>query len=360
MFILRNRFRSSSGAAVNRLLLVLLCLPLAGCVESGPAADLDDYLTRLERVLEQGSHQIAETDFPRLPDVRDLRLVPAEDNIDILEFLRIGRCELQQLVAERNSNLGRLAEPSQRLVYEINFLRLGDACLAAIADDYPDLAAELAAVLETKRRDLPIAIWQATLGGDEFRALFSPGSEALPEAFEEDSELLLAFQQLETDIERWLAGNYAIDSGRLERQLDLIRRGDMGKQLRAWSLLDNKLSQASRVVADRLRRRPLCYQGMQTPKADILDSVIREYFVGRVQAWAAGLNARYYEQFPAIRALELTLTVVEPEAYRRWRIERDVFLEQARPALANHVEALRPLLEQCSILPGADNTVAMR
>ncbi len=342
------------SAAVNRLLLLLSLLALTGCVRTGPGADLDEYLVRLERVLEQGSHQVIEKDFPRLPSVRDLRLEPAEENFDILEFLRIGRCELQHLVAERNSNLGRLAQPSQRLVYEINFLRLGDECRDAIAEDYPELANDLSRVLEIKRENLAAAVWQATLGGEEFRSYWLPGSAPLPERFDENAELLFALQQLDADVKRWMGGDLTIDSARLERQLDLIRRGNGGQQLLAWSMIRNTLDTASGVVSDRLERQPLCFEDMQTPKASILDNVVRKYFVGGVQAWAAGLDSRYYETHPVLRSLEVTLEDTQPAAFVSWRADRDAFLGDARAALSRHVDALRPLLEQCNILPGTD------
>ncbi len=337
-----------------RVAFLLLALCLAACSSSGPSADLAEYLTRLERVLEQESHRGAEASFPRLPTVRELRLEAAEATFDILDFLRIRQCELHLVVAERNSSLGRLARPSQRLVYELDFLRLGDDCLDAIRDDHPDLADDLARVLESKRDKLPVAIWQATLGGGEFRDFWEAGSGPLPQQFEEDTALLLSLQQLGADIQRWREGDYTVDSARLEGQLDVIRRGSGGRQLLAWSTIHNTLKAASNVVRDRIKRRPLCFDGMQNPKADILDAVIREWFVGRVQQWAAGLNARYYGQWPVIRALEAQLADVQPPAYVLWRNKRDMFIDDARGALAGHVDALRPLLEQCRILPGTD------
>ena len=341
---------------VYRGTLLLLGLWLAGCSASGPSADLTEYLTRLERVLDQRSQRVAENSFPRLPAVRALRLEPAQENIELLDFLRLRRCELQQVVAERNSSLGRLARPSQRLVHEIDFLRLGDACLEAIRDDYPELAADLQRVLASKRADLPVAIWQATVGGEEFRDFWQARSGPLPLAFEEDSALLQSLEQLSGDIQRWRAGDYTVDSTRLEHQLDVIRRGSGGQQLLAWSKIHNSLNAASNVVRDRIERRPLCFKGMQTPKANILNTVIREWFIGRVQRWAAGLNARYYEEWPVVRALEGQLADVQPSAYVQWREQRDTFIEQARGALAGHVEALRPLLEACQLLPDTEST----
>ncbi|XOV85854.1 MAG: DUF3080 family protein [Pseudomonadota bacterium] len=333
-------------------LLLLICL--AGCGRTGPASDLDDYQQRLARVLDQPVPPATTAMAPRLPPLREFRQEIPRESIDILEFFRISRCELHQLVAERNSNLGIMAAPSQRLVYEVNFLRVGYDCLQAIDEDQPSLRENLAEVLDRKREALPLVIWKATLGGDEFRDFWKPGSSDPPEAFAGDGEVVYALAQLRDDVARWLGGNYEISSSRLENQLDLIRQGDGGVQMKAWDLLANELGAASRLVDERLARRPLCFQAMKTPTADIFNNLVRSLFVGKIQVWAAGLNSRYYRVFPLVRELETLLAGAEPPAYREWRTSRDNRLAESTGALGEHVKALTPLFEQCNLLP-SDN-----
>jgi hypothetical protein len=299
-------------------------------------------------------HPVGETTLPNLPEPRELRIEATEESIDILEFLQIRRCDLQRLVAERNSSLGKLAMPSQRLVYELNFLRLGEQCEQAIAQDYPDLSQTLREVLELKRQNLPGQIFQATLGAKEFRSFWQQGNE-LPAQFEEDGALIIALSQLADDVERWQSGSYQIDSTRFESQLDLIRRANVGRQLQAWMVLSNRIDVATRVVKDRLERAPLCHEGMQPPRAQILDTVVRTVLIGRIQPWAAGLSTRYFEIFPRIRRLEDLLAGVSPVPYQDWRHVRDSRLDRATESLARHVKALNPLFEQCNLLPQRDN-----
>ncbi len=331
--------------------VLLLLIGLAGCSQSGPAYDLDDYIAKLGRVLDQEIPAREARAFPRLPPVREFRQVIPRESIDILQFFRISRCELHQLVAERNSNLGVMAAPSQRLVYEVNFLRVGRACLMALDEDQASLRESLAGVLQRKQEALPIVIWKATLGGDEFRDFWQPAGGSIPQSFAGDGEVVYALAQLKDDVGKWLSGEYDIDSARLENQLDQIRRGDGGQQLKAWTLLGNKLGLATNILEARLARRPLCFDGMKTPKAEIFNTVVREMFVGRIQAWAAGLNAGYYHLFPLVRELEALLLAAEPPAYLAWRERRDSQLISATAALSDHVTALTPLFEQCRLLP---------
>jgi len=337
---------------VRRTLIpVFMCILLSGCGAGGPEADLDEYIDKLSRVLEQPEDATNGRVMPRLPAVRDLRREAPTESISILEFLQIRQCELQQLVAARNSSLGKLARPSQRLVYQLNFLRTGEACLARMGESHPELSAILARALEQKRQQLPEFIWQATLGGEEFRSFWRFGGGSLPPTFDSDGTLSPALEQLLEDARRWLRGDYRVDEARLERLLGRIADGNGGVQLRAWMQLSNKLSTASAIVDARLARRPLCFKEMHPPAADIFYTVVKEVFVRRIQVWAATLNSRYYELFPVIRRFEELLAPGEPPAYGACRAARDEALSHAMLALKRHVTSLHPAMDQCKLMP---------
>ena len=278
------------------------------------------------------------------------RRFPAE-TINLLQFLEIRDCELGHLVAERNSVLGRVAVSSQRLVYDLNFLRAGAACIKAIGKDHPKLAAIINKEMAKKRRELPAVIWQAIPGGTEFRKFWRFGGSPLPSHLPPDGAELLAIRQLTQDAKAWLDGDYRVNAGQLEHQLDIIRHGSGGLQLRSWQTLSNKLDIASLILADRQARRPLCYPGMHPRAATIFGNVVQEMFIGRIQPWVAKLNRRYYQLFPAVRSLEQTLAAGEPAAYKQWRHQRDKALDYAMHAVLRHVNQLQPFLAQCSLMP---------
>ena len=331
--------------------LLLLVILLSGCEPSGPAGDLEEYLGDLERVLEQGAHRPVDYPVLRMPAVRDLLSPVDEDSIDVLDFLRLRSCKLHQLVAERNSVLGKLAEPSQRLIYELKFLDAAEDCLATLVKDQPELAMALREVVTRKQAQLPTVIFAATLGGDEFRKFWQPGNEALPDTVITGGTLIPVISELSKQVRQWLDGNYAVDGARLEALLDVIRRGDGGMQLKAWLLIESRLDVATGVLNDRLQRQPLCFEGMQTPTANIFEGVVKEMLIGRIQPFVARLNSRYYELLPGVQGLEQSLASAEPAPYTEWREQRDADLERARAALPRHVTALNVLFEQCNLIP---------
>ncbi|MFM8354580.1 MAG: DUF3080 family protein, partial [Gammaproteobacteria bacterium] len=128
------------------------------------------YLERLAGVLDRpldpvdgiGADGAPEASAQRpWPARRALMLPVTPHSVDGLEFLQAHGCDLGALIGYRNSPLGRTQRASQRLAYEVEWLRVAAACRAA--------PPWVAALMAEKRNDLPRLYWNATLGGDEFR-----------------------------------------------------------------------------------------------------------------------------------------------------------------------------------------------
>ncbi|MDA1300287.1 MAG: DUF3080 family protein, partial [Proteobacteria bacterium] len=337
------------------LLAVLALLLPAGCsVENVPGQQIREYSTRLARVLDEPMPEVSVTPAPNLPRTRDLALPGLAQGgamtLNPLEYLRLGECELQNLIAGRNSGLGKLARPSQRLVYEVQFLALVEDCVRIVSAHEPELALMLSETADAKRRLLPGVIWQATLGGTEFRTLWQMHLPVQIPRLPSGLELTLA--RLAANIERWLAGDYRIDSGEIESLLDEIRRANVGGHLRQWLVVRDELVVATKLLAARTAGRPLCFPGMDRTSGEILDTVVRQRLIGVIQPQVARLNRDYHEVLPQIRRIETMLAGAEPPVYAEWRTHRDELASSSLAAIPDHIRALEPLLEQCGLLPG--------
>jgi len=132
----------------------------------------------------------------------------------------------------------------------------------------------------------------------------------------------------------------------------LIRHGRAGYLLRAGTLLDAQLAAATQLAQDRLARRPLCFKGQASRQGKILLTVVQSFFVGQVQPWASDVSRIHYQALAAHRQLEARLDAVVPPAYRQWAATRDQQLQALQQATRTHVDALKPLLQSCGLLPG--------
>ena len=335
------------GKKIAWIISVVSLLMLFSCAEPDQYR-LNDYVVRLSRLLESDIPMRAHVEIPQMPRIGEVRFEPPRAGVDILEFLRLGDCELQQWIAERNSSLGRFAPASQRLIYELNFLRLADICIQALTEDHPSLAEELNSVREQKHETLPRLIWQSVLAGPEFRDYWRHRHSHWSQL--NQPEVTGALEYLDSQVSRWLVGNYEVSGPRLESALSTLRTGDGGTLLGGSREVMGSLVQANQMIESRLARRALCFEGMVTTRRDILRNVV-ELYTGPVQQGINQLVEARYGQIKVIRRIETRLADAEPMAYATFRRKRDALLASATESSKEHAEALRPLLTQCGLLP---------
>jgi hypothetical protein len=339
---------SVTSCRAGLFLLLFSCGLVSGCDQS-EIMGLEDYRQRLARSLDMTNPGSQAAQTLRLPAKREIQIRFSAAGLDILEFLSIGNCELQAVVAAGNSSLGRLAEPSQRLIYELDFLRVANDCIDVLNEDSPDLADKLQRAVILKRSELPSRIWTATLGGKEFRQFWSNRQRSI----QVDAELHDTFRSLAGDIDRWLVGDYMIAGDFLEQRLQLISQGSGGGLMQNWNLIDSSLRPATELVLARTANRPLCFEAMESETAAIFRRVVMGYFVEGVQREIAVLNRSTFEVIEAIERLENRLEAAEPSAYSTWRTQRNLVIKTGRESVTEHVAALAPLMNQCGFMPGS-------
>jgi len=268
--------------------------------------------------------------------------------LDALDFLALTGCAVQVTIGKRNSSLGRMAAPSQRLLLELEYLRLAPECIAhQRRQDRNTLADTLQGAWQAKRQQLPGLIYNATLAGAEYRqfwrANIAPGD--YPAAT--GSQVLSALKGVNRLTGQWLAGDYRADNLEFELLLGEVATGDGGALLEALVLQYAWLSAADHMVSARQDRGPLCAPGKRTDSANILPRVIQKFFIGAVQPHSAALGRRYHELLPPALALEALLETALSPPFINWRDQRQTLLEITMAAPRAHVESLQAILSPC-------------
>lgn len=329
----------------------LAVLLLAAC-SPGAGPPLADYLERLGRSLDRDIVQES-TESLALPARRDMSKSLPGESIDLLDLLSLGGCELSVTIGKRNSSLGKLATASQRLLLELEFMAQAPACIDSLdqAGD-AELANTLRTALGAKRRQLPARIWDATLGGPEFRDFWKRPRALGDYPASTGARVPTAITRLDQLAAEWLAGNYLAGHRELEPLLAVVRRGDGGALLLAFTRQRSGLAAADRAIESRGANAPLCFEKRPSPQGRILENVVRDFFAGRVQPWSVKLERRRLQLMPALRALEQRLAAAIPDPYRDWLERRDAMLTDAVAAPRRHATALADLLETCGLRPG--------
>jgi len=321
---------------------------LAACQPQGPTAQFDDYLTRLGRTLAVDVPAVERQALPVPPRTGQLQHDIPPGSLDALDFLALSGCAVQVTIGKRNSSLGRMAKPSQRLLLELEYLQLAPDCIAHRRDNGNEaLAADLEQAWQLKRQQLPALIFNATLGGEEYRAFWRAGALAPDYPGSISSEVPSALLAINNHARRWLAGDYQANNRDFEILLSAVAAGDGGALYRALHQQDAWLSAANRMLDWRMARGPLCSTNIRPAAADILPNVIRNYFIETIQLRAAGLNRRNHELLPPVTVLEEMLGTTLPAEYRAWRDGRNSQLDHLVQAPRRHVEKLIAIQEPC-------------
>ena len=206
------------------LLVTLAALALPGCDGDWPGLAPGE--------LPRGISPAPAGTEAALPPPSALRLELAGDHLDRLDFLALSGCALQANLGRRSGRLGARARDSQRLLLDLEYLRLAPACIDfQRARGSRALATALEQAGALKRRQLPAAIYNATLGSDEYREFWERPARA--PADESSGAASAGLQAISNQARRWLAGDWRTDNREFEILLGEVGAGAGAALLRA-------------------------------------------------------------------------------------------------------------------------------
>ncbi|CAM4406004.1 DUF3080 family protein [Vibrio agarivorans] len=125
---------------------------LLGC-ESEQKAMYERYSTRLGNVLDISLGDMPDTEAVTLEDTRDLLRSPTAITIGLLDSYSLRKCGLFQLIADKNSILGKVADPFREFDYQVQFIQQAQRCIEDDSIDI-DVAQALQSALVTKQNEL--------------------------------------------------------------------------------------------------------------------------------------------------------------------------------------------------------------
>lgn len=341
--------------------IVAIAVLLSGCGPPQAEDVLYDYSERVHNALELDAPAPHQHNLPTYPRRRDLRLEQSDFRIGLLDLVSLDRCGLEKLVAERNSALGKVMPASQQLLYEHRLLGLARACadtLRARADPDVDLLKTLDEIVETKEKDLPHFYWNAIFAGPEMAEHLSLAVSLLPlEATVSVRDQLEALYYLR-DLRPGLGHvSIAFTSEKLEDHFYALNNGHYGgRLLLSMDELAHHLQRIADVLDERQQQRPLCPQGIPTPRAEVLNTIFMKFYLETVQPYMA----RVYQEGSAWTDAMDELIVRQENVPTAFRTYHDRALSSDHPdgpwqrfssALDDHTRAWQTLFSSCGMQP---------
>ncbi|WP_417567941.1 DUF3080 domain-containing protein [Marinobacter sp.] len=349
------------GAGLFRIAIPVLASLLAGCNPFSDARPMmDEYVERVARVLDVDPELSDIDSASQLPRRRDRVLTIPDLEMGMLDFLSLYGCELQQVVGQKNSVMGRVMQPLNHLRYEIRFIEAARECLPEIEDE--DLSEELVDAIESKLESLPIAIWNATWGVEEVEKLFTLAKGDYPVSPEGNpvSDLARDIGRLNATVSRLLSNDLSVSlefAGAVQQRWQAEHRA--GQLINSALLLTARLQDGTEILRQRTEGRPLCLNGKPNNQSDILQNMFFSVYIGEVQPYMSELaRARTRLIVPFEQLAKMQIETM-PESFRPWyqrhltQDSQSSLWHQLDVAMMNHTRAWQDLLEQCGLRPGA-------
>ncbi|WP_043769945.1 DUF3080 family protein [Algiphilus aromaticivorans] len=338
---------------------LLASLLLAGCARDPVASIYADYLARLERVtgVEAPAEALA-TDTLRYPRGRERQLPVPEVSGSVLEIFRLSRCDIGQLLAQRNSILGRHADAAAHLAIDGRITQRLKQCREALNhSDKEDarLLARIDELLEEKSVAMRARAWNAGLGSQAMADWWSPSADALV-----PSEAGMPGDALEQLV---LAVQAALEGKREQadkafsqayRQLERQRYG--GAWLKAMQTSLAGLSAATTLL-DTIDTTRLCPQQRPTPKARVLQTILQQRYFGNIQPLLAKLDRAGEAMHEALKTLwpadAKPPAAVATFRAQVWAVTEGGLGNRLLHESRSHAAAWKRVLQACGLGPAA-------
>ncbi|AOY90207.1 hypothetical protein BKP64_08145 [Marinobacter salinus] len=339
----------------------LAMMILTGCNPFSEARPMmDEYVERVARVLEIEPRFSDPAPVSRIPRRRERVLPIPELEMGMLDFLSLYGCELQRVVGEKNSVMGKFMQPLNRLRYEVDFINAARECLPEVEDE--ELTEALESAIKSKRESLPIAIWNATWGVEEVESLFTLAKGAYPVAPEGNpvSDLVIELRQLNNAVATLLGGNLDTSltfAGNVHQRWQAEHRA--GQLLNSASLLTARLNDATALIRQRVEGRPLCLNEKPNSQSDIVQSMFFSIYIEKIQPYMSEVQQARAALIEPLATLAEIQEQTMPAVFEPWfgrhlsRTARGSLWRELDEAMMRHTRNWQKLLEHCGLRPGA-------
>ena len=329
-------------------LLIILALSNSGCWFSTDLRDdMDDYRTRLSRVLNVEIPEPGTPARPMLPANAELQTPISPFSISLVEFRSIQECQLGSLVAQRNTALGKQADVSAIWVYETRVANAMDDCIVQLRQaNEAALVKKLSAWKTAKQQQLGSHWANLLQTSSEVRLSLAISNDFLTKNDNQDARAgIAAINYLAL-----LKNRTTTDPSVLAQQMkNLVSSHLPAKLWKTQQLLHNHLSKLNHYLSESLSHVE-CKNGRASGQAEILRNVFYLFFIKKIQPVATKLNAYHYELAPIWDSI-LSSPDIKP-VFKAFIIENtDEHFERYQKAMNQHVVMWQNLFKRCHLSP---------
>jgi hypothetical protein len=289
-----------------------ILLVLASCQPNSTVKDLDEYHSRLIRLLDNQQSALSAIEFDQLllnqrlryPSRKQLiQYTPVDANkaIELRTFYQLTPCAAHRLIAQRNTQLGKVQLPSQRFIYESQLLDAFDKCIKQTNQISEQRFWQ---ELKSQKQQVFAQVWANMLQQSEEikQAFASPQRLNRPVSQQGLAEVKSGFQHI---MQLSNATDPELMTKRAQLEANLKRLGEAALPAKAWNQ-QAVLIAGLTAMTDQLK--PVltglaCEKPRQRQQLSYAGNVLVLYFVQRIQTQAAQINQIQYQLQSVYQAL---------------------------------------------------------
>ncbi|WP_454442727.1 DUF3080 domain-containing protein [Vibrio bathopelagicus] len=316
-----------------RLTPLCLTMVLTGCFDDSPQNYFDDYQTKIANV--QDADEIQEDwELESLPRKRELFIEVPSLSIGLIDSYQLRQCGLFNLIAERNSILGKIADEFRNYDYQVALLEGVGKCLSNNELD-PEIVELLREIEQQKLAQFPLHQWNLIYASEAMQSQMRGSQWLRADIGEQVRQTSDALEHIN------LALNTPLVSGKvIEVQEGLEKSSTLGDLYYSLSRASVELD----IITQQLTTFDasiICGKQRDTTKFRYLNNVFEQQYIGKVQPYMAQLDG-YYQQL----APQLGMFDAQPDLHSYYFPIQDAH-QAFRASTRRHVDYWQTLFKRC-------------
>ncbi|WP_199481536.1 DUF3080 family protein [Vibrio owensii] len=327
--------------------LLLSTSLLTGCNEwfNPEKAVFEKYNQRLANVLDTSESELEASPAVTVPEKRELFQELPRLSLGLLESYQLRQCGLFNLLAEKNSQLGKVQDAFYDFDYQTNLLRTLNGCL----NDYPlsnEESTKLNGLYDQKWHHLTVHLDNMLLTSDAMRKQLT-GSEWLPMESKDQvahvRDAFLALDEMYQTPYRTLSRLPDVTIVNYQEEIEKTRL--VGRLY--YTLIDatHWLEQTTQML-EANQDKIICGANRDTTQFRYLRNVFQSIYVDEVQPYMAFVDSTYQQLDGGINLVEQRMAAHGAN----YGIEKAH--DQFRQKTLEHVQFWKDLFKRCGVSVG--------
>lgn len=316
-----------------RSTLLCLTMVLTGCFDDSPQNYFDDYQTKIANVQDADEIQ-QDWELESLPRKRKLFIEVPSLSIGLIDSYQLRQCGLFNLIAEKNSVLGKVADEFRNYDYQVALLEGVGHCLSNNELE-PEIVELLREIEQQKLAQFPLHQWNLIYASEAMQSQMR-GSQWLRadigDQVRQTSDALEHINQ---------ALNTPLVSGKTtEVQEGLEKSSTLGDLYYSLSSASAELDTITQQLTT-FDANIICGKQRDTTKFRYLNNVFEQQYIDKVQPYMAQLDGYYQHLAP-----QLAMFDAQPELHSYYFPIKDAH-QAFRSSTRRHVDYWQQLFKRC-------------